>query len=73
MVRVVQLRAGTDPNTHGIAYTMRGLLESAILLDNEPYMGAVARTSDALIGRFEDLGGKLPRHVRFDLETDRAI
>ena len=43
-----------DPNTHGIAYTLRGLLESGVLLEHEPYLAAVRRTSDALIG------GRLP-------------
>jgi len=51
---------GQDPNTHGIAYTLRGLLESAALLDHEPYMAAVVRTSEALIGRLETLGGRVP-------------
>ena len=51
---------GRDPNTHGIAYTLRGLLESAVLLEDEPYLTAVCRTSQALIDRMESLGGRLP-------------
>jgi uncharacterized protein YyaL (SSP411 family) len=53
-------KPGRDPNTHGIAYTLRGLLESAALLDHEPYLAAVTRTSDALIGRLQELRGRLP-------------
>ena len=53
-------KPGRDPNTHGIAYTLRGLLESAALLEHEPYLAAVRRTSDALIGRLETFGGRLP-------------
>jgi uncharacterized protein YyaL (SSP411 family) len=55
-----------DPNTHGIAYTLRGLLESAALLEHEPYLVAVRRTSDALIGRLEAFGGRVP--ATFDSE-----
>jgi hypothetical protein len=51
---------GRDPNTHGIAYTLRGLLESAVLLGHDPYLAAVRRSSEALIDRFEALGGRLP-------------
>jgi hypothetical protein len=40
---------GKLPNTHGIAYTLRGLLESHALIDREPYLRAAIRTSDALI------------------------
>jgi hypothetical protein len=53
-------KPGRDPNTHGIAYTLRGLLESAVLLDHEPYLAAVRRSSQALIGRLETLGARLP-------------
>jgi rhamnogalacturonyl hydrolase YesR len=49
-----------DPNTHAIAYTLRGLLESAVLLGHEPYLAAVRRTSEALVDRFEALGARLP-------------
>ncbi len=51
---------GRDPNTHGIAYTLRGLVESAALLDHEPYLAAARRTADALIERRQALGGRLP-------------
>ena len=53
-------KPGRDPNTHGIAYTLRGLLESAALLGHEPWLAAVRRTSDALIPRLESGGGRLP-------------
>ena len=41
-----QFEPGKLPNTHGIAYTLRGLLESYALTDNEPYLEAVRRTSE---------------------------
>jgi hypothetical protein len=53
-------KPGRDANTHGIAYTLRGLLESAVLLDHEPYLAAVRRTSESLMGRLQALGGRLP-------------
>jgi hypothetical protein len=53
-------KPGRDPNTHGIAYTLRGLLESSVLLDHEAYLDAVKRASDALIDRMQALGGRLP-------------
>jgi hypothetical protein len=48
-----------DPNTHVIAYTLRGLIESAVLLDHDPYLDAARLTADVLLGRFRELG-KLP-------------
>jgi hypothetical protein len=48
-----------DPNTHVLAYTTRGLLESSVILEHEPYLAAAARTADALIRRFRELG-RLP-------------
>jgi hypothetical protein len=42
---------GTLPNTHGIAYTIRGLVESAALLDDERYLDSAARASVPLIDR----------------------
>ena len=53
-------KPGRDPNTHGIAYTLRGLLESAVLLEHDPYLAAARRTSEALIDRFEASGRRLP-------------
>lgn len=44
-----EFEPGKPPNTHGIAYTLRGLLESYALIGREPYLDAVQRTSDALI------------------------
>jgi hypothetical protein len=49
-----------DPNTHGIAYTLRGLLESAVLLEHEPYLTAVRHSSDVLIDAMQASGGRLP-------------
>jgi uncharacterized protein YyaL (SSP411 family) len=53
-------KPGRDPNTHGIAYTLRGLLESFALLGHEPWLAAVQRTSQALIDRIDELGGRVP-------------
>jgi hypothetical protein len=43
---------GTLPNTHGIAYTIRGLVESAVLLEEERYLASAVRASVPLIDRF---------------------
>jgi hypothetical protein len=48
-----------DPNTHVIAYTLRGLIESAVLLDHDPYLDAARLTAEVLLGRFCELG-RLP-------------
>jgi hypothetical protein len=47
---------GKPANTHGIAYTLRGLLESAPLLEDERYLEAVRRTSETMIRKLELLG-----------------
>jgi hypothetical protein len=47
---------GWDPNSHGIAYTLRGLLEGGVLLDEPRYVDAVALTSEQLIRKLEVLG-----------------
>ncbi len=49
-------KPGALPNTHGIAYTLRGLLESHALLDHEPYLKSVMRASEVLIRKLEVLG-----------------
>jgi hypothetical protein len=49
-------KPGMLPNTHGIAYTLRGLLECSALLDEPRYVEAVARTSEVLIRKLEVLG-----------------
>lgn len=46
-------RHGMQPNTHAIAYTLRGLLESAVISGRESYLKAAAITSDVLIGKLE--------------------
>jgi hypothetical protein len=56
---------GWDPNTHGIAYTLRGLLEGGLLLDDPRYLEAVVLTSEQLIRKLEVLG-TLP--ATFDAE-----
>jgi uncharacterized protein YyaL (SSP411 family) len=52
-------KTGMLPSTHGLAYTMRGLLESSALLGEDAYLEAARRTAHALAGVFERLG-KLP-------------
>ncbi len=47
-----EFEPGTLPNTHGIAYTLRGLVESYALLREERYLDCARRTSTALIGEF---------------------
>jgi uncharacterized protein YyaL (SSP411 family) len=50
-------KLGTNPSTHAIAYTLRGLLESSAI-DGEPaYLDAALRTSEVLIRKLETLGG----------------
>lgn len=48
-------RPGTTPSTHGLAYTLRGLLESHLLVGDERWLGAVERTSEVLIRKLEVL------------------
>ena len=49
-------KRGTDPSTHAIAYTLRGLLESHALLDEPRYLDAVVGTSEVLMRKLEVLG-----------------
>ena len=53
------LQAGTLPNSHGLAYTTRGLLESGALLGDERYTEAALRTASVLSGIHRKLG-RLP-------------
>lgn len=46
----------SNPFTHFIAYTTRGLLECGILFGNQHYVDAASRTADALLERFETEG-----------------
>lgn len=63
-------RPGDLPNSHGLAYTMRGLLESGALLGDGRYTEAALRTAHALAGIYRKLG-RLP--AIFDREwTPRA-
>ena len=48
-------RSGMQPSTHGLAYTMRGLLESGSLLGEERYVGAAQRTALAMADVYEQL------------------
>ena len=53
-------KPGMDPSTHGIAYTLRGLLESHALIGGPPnWLSAVERTSEVLVRKL-DLLGRLP-------------
>jgi hypothetical protein len=40
-------------NTHGIAYTLRGLLEGYYILNDEKYLNAVLKTSEVFLRKFE--------------------
>lgn len=48
-------KAGTQPSTHAIAYTLRGLLESHELESESRWLDAVLRTSEVLIRKLEVL------------------
>ena len=52
-------KPGTLPNSHGLAYTTRGLLESGALLGDERYTEAALRTASVLSGIHSKLG-RLP-------------
>lgn len=58
-------KTGTTPSTHGIAYTLRGLLESHALEAEPRYLDAVVRTSEVLIRKLEVLG-ELPANYHPD-------
>jgi hypothetical protein len=47
-------KPGELPNTHGIAYTLRGLLESAVLSGVEAYLASARRTADRFLRLFEE-------------------
>ena len=48
-------KPGTKPSTHGLAYTLRGLLESHALAGSDNWLNAVERTSEVLIRKLEVL------------------
>jgi uncharacterized protein YyaL (SSP411 family) len=58
-------RLNTQPNTHAIAYTLRGLVESYAITGHEAYLRAAVTTSLALIE-------KLERHGKLAGNFDRA-
>jgi rhamnogalacturonyl hydrolase YesR len=70
---------GRLPNTHGIAYTLRGLLESYVLIADPRYLDAVRRTAGVLIEKLRAIGflpavwdsSWTPR-VRYDCLTGTA-
>jgi hypothetical protein len=48
-------RTGMQPSTHGLAYTLRGLLESYEITGEQQWLAAAARTSEVLIRKLEVL------------------
>jgi hypothetical protein len=48
-------RPGMQPSTHGLAYTLRGLLESYVLTGEGPWLAAVELTSEVLMRKLEVL------------------
>ena len=48
-------RPGMRPSTHGLAYTLRGLLESYAIAGEERWLRAAERASEILIRKFEVL------------------
>jgi hypothetical protein len=48
-------RSGMHPSTHGMAYTLRGLLESHVMTGEASWLAAVERTSEVLIRKLEVL------------------
>lgn len=52
--RHANFKPGELPNTHGIAYTLRGLLESYALTGRGEYLAATRRTADRLLAIFEE-------------------
>lgn len=51
-----EFEPGALPNTHGIAYTLRGLLESHELLGDPRFLGAALLSSEVLMRKLEVLG-----------------
>jgi len=51
-----------DPLTHTIAYTIRGLLESGLLLDNPAMIGAARLAADVLMMRQDEKGNLKGRY-----------
>jgi hypothetical protein len=45
-----------DPNTHVLAYTLRGLVESAVLLEDDRYLSAATKTAGVLLRLYRELG-----------------
>jgi uncharacterized protein YyaL (SSP411 family) len=49
-------RPDTLPNTHGLAYTLRGLLESHLITGREDFLAAVMPGADALVSELNTRG-----------------
>ncbi len=52
-------KQSNDPYLHNVAYAIRGILESAVLLDNKDWLKAAVKPSEVLLRRFE-INGFLP-------------
>jgi len=52
-------KQSNDPYLHNIAYAIRGILESAILLDNNDLLRSAVKPSEVLMRKFE-INGSLP-------------
>jgi len=52
-------KQSNDPYLHNIAYAIRGILESAILLDNKDLLRSAVKPSEVLMRKFE-INGSLP-------------
>ncbi|MGH7324232.1 MAG: hypothetical protein ACREJ9_06245 [Candidatus Rokuibacteriota bacterium] len=57
--------AGALPFTHTIAYTLRGLLESAVLLKESRYLDGAVRGAEAVLGHLRP-DGFLPGRIGLD-------
>jgi hypothetical protein len=58
-------KPGTNPSTHGIAYTLRGLLESHAITGDERYLEAVVLATDALIRAQAEVG-----HLKAEYDSE---
>ena len=52
----------SDPLTHALCYTMRGLLESGVILNNETYINAAKKAADELLLIQREDGGFYGRY-----------
>jgi hypothetical protein len=55
----MEFKAGTDPLTHTIAYTIEGVLESGILLGDDRLIASARKAADAMLEAQREAGGIL--------------